>query len=333
MPNSTSKPKPPQWKYWATLIGLEVFAPLPTRLGYLLTRAVADFSFLLDHRSRANISSNVRHVLGQNANDGRVSHITREIFRNTARNWLDMIRLPGFDADSSENKLTVHGWHHLEQAIAKGQGVLLASIHMGNIDVAVQVIQARSVKLTILSEVLEPPSLDRLIRRLREHNGISLLPVTYSGLKKAIQLLKQGEVVAIACDRAIQGSGVWTEFMGKPALLPVGAVELAHRTGASIVPGFTVRLKNHESVFYFEPPIEAATNGTGSEASGQLFARIVDLMEKYIRRFPEQWMVFDPIWEGQPDHPSNGAGILQQPTKSRNGGKSSATLPSGSMRS
>ena len=332
MANSTSKPKPPRWKYWATLTGMVVLAPLPPRLGHLMTQIVADFSFLLDRRSRASISSNVRHVLGQNINDGRVSHVTLEVFRNTGRNWLDMIRLPKFDADSSEDKLTIHGWHHLEKAIARGQGVLLASIHMGNIDVAVQVIQARSVKLTVLSEVLEPPGLDRLSRRLREHNGISLLPVTYSGLKKAIQRLKRGEVVAIACDRAIQGSGVWTEFMGKPALLPVGAVELAHRTGASIVPAFTARLKDHQSVFYFEPPIEAATNGSGSEVSSQLFARIVDLMEKYIRRFPEQWMVFDPIWEAQPAHPSNGAGILQ-PAKSRNGGKSSATLPSGPARS
>ncbi len=332
MANSTSKPKPPRWKYWATLTGLVVLAPLPPRLGYLMTRAISDFSFLLDHRSRASISSNVRHVLGPNVTDGRVSHVTREVFRNAGRNWLDMIRLPRFDADSSENKLTVHGWHHLEKAIARGRGVLLASVHMGNMDVAVQVIQARSIKLTILSEVLEPPSLDRLSRRLRGHNGMSLLPVTYSGLKTAIQRLKRGEVVAIACDRAIQGSGVLTEFMGKPALLPVGAVKLAHRTGASIVPAFTARLKDNHSVFYFEPPIEASANGGGPEASSQLFARIVALMEKYIRRFPGQWVVFDPIWETQPARPLNGAGILQ-PAKSRNGGKTPATLSSGLSRS
>lgn len=339
MATSTSKPKPPAWKYWATLTALGVVAPLPTKLGCLVSRVVADLCFLFDHRSRANTSSNVKQVLGQTADDGKVNHVTLEVFRNTARNWLDLIRLPRLDPAFSEKKLTVHGWHHLEQAIERGKGVLLASIHMGNMDMAVQVIQARSVKLTILSEVLEPPGLDRLSRRLREHNGISLLPVTYSGLKEAIKRLKQGEVVAIACDRAIQGSGVWTEFMGKPALLPVGAVELAQRTGASVVPAFTARLKDHESVFFFEPPIEVPTNGSRSENDGELFAKIVELMEKYIRRFPGQWMVFDPIWEakpglsGEPGYPSgslrrgiNGTGILQ-PLKSRRVERSSATLP------
>ncbi|MFQ5934705.1 MAG: lysophospholipid acyltransferase family protein, partial [Dehalococcoidia bacterium] len=195
-------------KYFALLTALAVVAPLPLKVGYLVGRIAADISFFLARRSRVGLSANIRQVLGPEADDSLVNHLTLEVFRNTSRNMYDMITLPRFDLATTESRLTIHGWHHLEEALGRGRGVVLASAHMGNMDMAVQVIQARSINLTILSEVLEPLAFHRLNRRLRECHGISLLSVTYSGLKEAMRRLRRGEVVAIACDRAIQESGL-----------------------------------------------------------------------------------------------------------------------------
>ncbi len=289
------------WKYFAFLTALAVVAPLPLRIGYLVARVAADISFLLANCSRAGVASNVRHVLGPEADDGLVKHVTLGVFRTTARNLFDLIALPRFDLAAMESRVDIHGWHHLEEALARGKGVVLASIHLGNTDMAVQVVRARSAKMTILSEVVQPLELDRLSRRLRECNGISLLPVTYSGLKEAIRRLKRGEVVAIACDRAIQRSGLSMEFLGAPALIPVGAVDLALRTGAAIVPAFAARHKGYRYAFYFEPPIYVPSNGNRPNNIRQPLGKIVSWMEKYIRRFPDQWMVFRPVWDGRAD--------------------------------
>ncbi|MFQ5933070.1 MAG: hypothetical protein ACE5KI_00325, partial [Dehalococcoidia bacterium] len=79
---------------------------------------------------------------------------------------------------------------------------------------------------------------------------------------------------------------------------PVGAVELALRTGAVIVPGFTARYDHYRYAFYFEPPIEIARGRSKADSVQRTLARIVSLMERYIRRFPGQWMVYTPLWGG-----------------------------------
>ena len=153
--------------------------------------------------------------------------------------------------------------------------------------------------------MIEPLEYYLLTRRLREWHDLSLVPVTFSGLKEAITRLKRGEVVAIACDRAIQGSGVMMEFLGEKALMPVGGVELALRTGSPIVPAVAVRLRGYRSAFFFEPPIYVDTHGDKNTTIRDTLNKILRSMEVYIRRFPDQWMVFTPVW-GDVVEPSNG---------------------------
>ena len=293
------------WKYLAFLTGLRTIALLPPRLGYLVSRIIADVSFLLSARARDGIATNAIRSLGSKADQASINHVTLEVFRNAARNTCDLLTLPRFNLPSVERNLTFHGWHHFEEAVSRGRGVILTSIHMGNMDIAVQVIRKRSIKLTILSEVIEPREYYLVTRRLREWHGLSLLPVTFSGLKEAITRLKRGEVVAIACDRAIQGSGIVMEFLGEKALMPVGGVELALRTGSPIVPAVAVRLRGYRSAFFFEPAIYVDTHADKNTIIRETLNKIIRSMEGYIRKFPDQWMVFNPIW-GNVVRPSNG---------------------------
>ncbi|MCH8087483.1 MAG: hypothetical protein IIC81_06480 [Chloroflexi bacterium] len=294
-------------KYLAILTALVTVAPLPPKIGYFIGRVVADLLFMFDKPSRQGASDNVRRALGPSPSEALVNHTTLEVFRNSAKNGYDLVTLARLDPSSVEKRLTVHGWHHFDQAIQRGKGVVLVSIHMGIMDMSVQVIKARSVKLTILAEVTEPREIYNLNVRLRESHGISLLPVTYSGLKEAIRRLKRGEVVAIAIDRAIQDSGMMIDFFGEETLLPVGGVKLAYLTGAAIAPAFTVRQKGDRYSFFFEPPIYLAKKGDRDYNIRQALTKLVGYMETYIRRYPDQWMVFQPIWKGSGLSPGRAA--------------------------
>ncbi len=297
------------WKYVSLLAAQALVAPLPRSIGYFIARIVADLSFLMAKRSRANISENLRHVLGPDCDEDLLNHCALEVSRNTARNIFDLISMPRSDPGSLERAVSIRGWDHMESALARGKGVVLASIHMGNMDMSIQVIRARGVDLTILAEVEEPEQLYRKTRQLRGFNGITILPVTYSGIKEAMKKLRQGEVVAIACDRAIQGSGQYREFFGKEALLPIGGIEMAYRTGAAIVPAFTVRKGGNSFSMHFEPPIHLDRRGGKAKSIESGLTRIVALMEDYISRHPDQWMVFEPIWREETSVPMKTASL------------------------
>ena len=297
------------WKYAALLAALTLVAPLPRRVGYFIARIVADLSFLMATRSRENISNNLRHVLGPDCDENLVKSCALEVSRNTSRNIFDLINMPRLDPLSLEKPIKISNWEHMERAVARGKGVVLASIHMGNMDMSIQVIRARGVELTILAEVEQPEQLYRLTRRLRSYNGISILPVTYSGIKEAMKRLRLGETVAIACDRAIQGSGQYREFFGQEALLPIGGVEMAYRTGAAIVPAFTVRNGGNSFSMYFEPPIYLDRREGKDKSIQSGLTKIVSLMKHYISRHPDQWMVFEPIWREESSVPPKTASL------------------------
>ena len=297
------------WKYAAMLAAIGLVAPLPKSIGYFIGRVVADISFLLSKRSRANIIDNLRHVLGPDAPQSLVNHCALEVSRNSARNTFDLIQMPRLDPFSLEDKARVTGWEHMEEGLAAGKGVVLASVHMGNMDTSTQVIRARGVPLTILAEVEQPEQLYLLTRKLRSFNGISILPVTYSGIKEAMKRLRQNEVVAIACDRAIQGSGQRRKFFGQEALLPIGGVEMAYRTGAAILPAFTYRTGPDSFTMHFEPCIRLDRSQGKAAGIDSGVDEIVILMERYISQHPEQWMVFEPIWREPTSEPIKTASL------------------------
>lgn len=297
------------WKYFALLATVALVAPLPRRAGYFIARVVADLIFLTSKGAKYGITDNLRHVLGPDADNDKLKRCALEVFRNASRNTFDLINLPRRDPGTLERPVKVFGWEHMDSAIARGKGVVLASIHMGNMDMSIQIIRARGVNVTILAEVEEPEQLYRKTSSLRSYNGISILPVTYSGIKVAMKRLQKGDLVAIACDRAIQGSGQYRPFFGKEALLPIGGVEMAYRTGAAILPAFTFREKAYKFSMHFEEPI-TLNREDGREAcieSG--LSKIVSLMEEYISRHPEQWMVFEPIWREESSVPLKTASL------------------------
>ena len=103
--------------------------------------------------------------------------------------------------------------------------------------------------------------------------------------------------MVILCDRDIQGNGLSTRFFGEETTLPSGAVALALRTGAVIVPAFNVRGNNGRFDLYFEAPLSLVDNGNRQMGVQTNLANLIAVIEKYIRQHPEQWAVLEPIWQ------------------------------------
>ena len=94
-------------------------------------------------------------------------------------------------------------------------------------------------------------------------------------------------------DRALRHE---VSFFGAPARLPPGAAVLGLRTGAAVLPAFTARLAGNRYLGWFEPPLELVRTGNARTDVQANTERIARAIEAAIRRYPEQWTVFQPIW-------------------------------------
>lgn len=283
-------------KYVAFRVASLIFPHIPPAIGYLIAGFLAELAYLLASGPRRTVRDNMRHVLGADADSRQLRHAVRGVFHNTARNYYELICLKRLDLARLQKNLTVVGWEYLQGFLDEGRGVIIATAHLGNVDLVVQLLAARSVPLIVLAEPLEPPALFRLVKGLRESLGLSFLPVGFSSLKTAIQALKQGGVVAVACDRDVLGKGEQMNFFGEDAILPTGAVDLALKTGAAIIPAFSSRLSHGRFEIHAEPPIilNGSRNGEQIKEANE---KIIYSIEKHIRLHPEQWVVFERVWD------------------------------------
>lgn len=109
-----------------------------------------------------------------------------------------------------------------------------------------------------------------------------------------LKCLRRGEAVLLACDRDIDKNGISINFFGEETTLPTVAVRIAMKTGAALVPIFSRRVNRG-----YEVNLEAAIEMVGKRNDASVadnVKKVARVIEDYIRRSPEQWVVLSPIW-------------------------------------
>ncbi len=220
----------------------------------------------------------------------------REAFRTSARNYVDLFALRRLGPDRLEGLLARRGIEHLERAIASGRGVIVVSAHFGSFDGIGFALRAWPVPFTVLVERVEPPELLELYSRLRAVENVRFVPVSPGALLDVVRRLKKGEIVGLAIDRNVVGEGEWLSFFGAETPLPTGAATLAVRTGALLLPVFGIRRDDRFEISV-EPPIEASRTGDTIADVRVTAQRVLTVIERYLRRWPGQWVVFEPVWQ------------------------------------
>lgn len=289
-----------RWKVWGLKAAVRIAGLLPARLAYGVAGLAGGLAYRLRPGTRAGVQDNMRHVMGGEAGSEAIEAAAREAFRNVARYYVDLARLPRMKLQERIGKdVRLHGFDILEGAIAEGHGVIVATAHFGNPELGVQVGAVLGLDILILAEPLQPPAFAETMRDLRSVFKPRYEDVSFGAVANAIRHLRKGGVLAITCDRDIQANGTPLPFFGTPTRMPLGAVELAQRTGATIVPGYCVRSAAGFDL-YFEPPLELCRTADARTDAKVNARRLLERAEAWIASDPGQWMVLERIWKPLP---------------------------------
>jgi phosphatidylinositol dimannoside acyltransferase len=234
----------------------------------------------------------------------RLRRSVQEAFDSYTRYWLESFRLPHLGAGAVERGLSIDGYHHVTDALAAGNGVILALPHLGGWEWAGRRMADLGHGLTVVVEEVEPPELFEWFTDLRRDLGMNVVPLGPSAAKEVLGALKRNDIVCLLCDRDIQRSGVEVEFFGERTTIPAGPATLALRTGAPLLPTavyFTDRTDGHLGVV--RPPISLERSDEGMRADARRVSQdLVVELEHLIRRAPQQWHMFQPNWPSDPGY-------------------------------
>lgn len=186
------------------------------------------------------------------------------------------------------------------ETLRRGQGVILATAHVGNWDISARALRrtARPVNIVMAREPNE--TTQEYARRAREQVGVNVI-LSDSSVFSAfnmIRALRRNEILAIQIDRSgsvpTGPAGVRAvPFFGAPALFQEGPFHLSRLSGAPVVPVFTLRRGlRHYEVRLGEPRYVSREG----DDSARALRETVAFLEETIRANPEQWFQFSPFW-------------------------------------
>jgi KDO2-lipid IV(A) lauroyltransferase len=123
----------------------------------------------------------------------------------------------------------------VDEALAAGKGVILASPHQGAWEAAGLYCTAH-YGMSCTYKPLKMQQLDVLVTRARGRMGGHFIPTNAGGLRVLFKTLKQGDVVGMLPDQEpLDGTGVFAPFFGIPAYSMVFLGRLAAKSGAPII--------------------------------------------------------------------------------------------------
>ena len=276
-----------------------VIARLPRRLAYAMGVIISTLAFPLLGRQRRALESNLRQVLPEMA-PPQLRKLAWRNWLNYTKAWIDFFKIPRTDRRRLGSLLTPIGLENLDAAMARGLGVIVVAPHMGSWELAAASWAASFGEIGIMVEQIEPRRLFDHVSALRSRMNIRVIPLSRTGARDIMRMLKEHRMVVLAMDRDILGTGRPLPFFGEVSRFPTGPVELALKTGAPILPAFCVRDPHDRYVAVGDAPIFLTPTSDHEADVQRAMEQILATFEGFIRRFPDQWHVLEPIWTGEP---------------------------------
>ncbi len=275
------------------LSGWKVVRLLPERTSQAVFRRIADEIFRRHGKGVHRLRSNLHRVRPELADDA-LDALTHDAVRSYLRYWCESFRLPAWPIEDVVRRTRTVGEHHLRDAYARGNGVVVPLPHMGNWDWAGAWACATGMPVCTVAERLEPERLYDEFVAYRNTLGMEILPLTGGDgtFPQLERWVRAGGLVALLADRDLSRTSVEVQLCGRPARMPRGPALLARRTGAPLVPA-TLHYAGEDLAITFHDPVPHADGDDGLVAMMQ---GVADAFSTGFREHPQDWHMMQKVF-------------------------------------
>lgn len=261
-------------------------------------------SYLLSLRKSVALL-NLDVALGDKVSRRRKRRIFRRAVGYAATIGLETLRYCFQPQEMFIKNIRISGLEHLAAARSAGQGVVLAGGHVGMFTVVSVRLCLEGYPTWVILRLAHDPRVSDLYREMMDRvhlNWIADRPRARC-IKECFSHLRSNDILHILIDqKPSRGKGCVVPFFGIPTEMFPGAISLALKTGAAVLPTTIHRRGLTRHVIEIGPPIEIVRapppEGRQKDVAVNL-ARVVKTLEDAIRSNPEEWWVISRRWTRQ----------------------------------
>jgi len=228
-----------------------------------------------------------------------IERIARAAYAHLGRTSIETAILPSYSSAQIIDLFeSVQGWELVEKKLALGKGLILVTGHLGNWELGGAYIAARGLPIDAVARHMANPLFDRYLTKTRERIGMTVIH-DEDAVKRVPRALRTGHAVAFLFDQGAVGlASTWVPFFGRFAKTPRGPAVFALRLGAPVMFGVALRQPSGRYQLSFEP-IEVVETGDREADVDRIVADYSSVLERWIRRAPEQYLWHHRRWKHQ----------------------------------
>lgn len=274
---------PANWLALPVLAGLRLLVGLPHGRRLALGRAAGGLAFRVLGRRRAVAARNLRLCFPEWPDEQRKA-VLRAHFDSLGQGLMELA-MGAWCSDAEVRDLVeVSGVRHLEEALARGRGVIALSGHFVALEFTARALTYPQPGLVAVYRPGGNAAFAWLVKRARLR--VCSQTLSKYDARGMVQALRGGAVLWYAGDQMTDAkSAVLAPFFGEPAMTGASLGRLARISGAPVVPWFTRRLPDGRYRVELLPPLENFP-AVSPEREAE---RINALVEGHVRKAPEQY--------------------------------------------
>jgi KDO2-lipid IV(A) lauroyltransferase len=279
---------------------LHLLGVLPRRIAHSLGIGIGLIAYLIIPRLRRVGIVNLSIAFPE-ASTSQKREILRGVYAGLGRQLAEFCLFPRYTSENVRQIAVYDGFENFENARQQNKGVLLLTGHFGGWEVGSFAHSVYGYPIKIVVRDLDNPYVNGLVKRYRTFYGNETLDKEEFA-RGLLAAMRSGQTVGILMDTNMTPpQGVFVDFFGKQACTASGVARVALKTGAAVVPAFT--LWDGVAQRYrirFDPQIDLLRSGNDELDAVSNTALFTKVFERYARRYPDQWLWMHRRWKTRP---------------------------------
>lgn len=272
---------------------------LPLRWVARLGRAGGALAWWLDARHRRVTVRNLTMCFGQEKSAADIRALARENFRRLGENYTCAIKTATMTFEQLQPHVEFFDEPGLRPAAARRENlnIVVAIGHFGNFELYARIIPiVPGYQFATTYRGLRQPSLDRLLRSLRERSGCLFFERRFEAKALKASMSAGGILLGLLSDQHAGDSGLRIPFLGHECSTSAAPAVFSLRYDAALYTAYCFRTGLAKWCVHVGRRIPTHENG-GPRSSESIMRDVNCAFEEAVRRDPANWFWVHNRWK------------------------------------
>lgn len=209
-------------------------------------------------------------------------------FQHHALNVLELLRASSGKEARFANRVTLEGTEHIDRALQLGRGLVLATFHSGNWELAGLKLASAGYPITTIAGEQLRPGWSEQVKALKERFGIRMA-TRGASVRSLYRDVRSNRAIVLHIDGDLFEGGHDVTFLGRTVKVPRGPARMSRVLGCPVAFAYCRRTGWDRLHVVVEPPADPPVDDAGEAALTQT---LVNRVEKCVLEDPGQWCIF-----------------------------------------